>query len=153
MLPLLHQLLLTGCCCRWRNQDGVKTALLHATSLILRPSHRFESLLLSSPPQTKLMALARSSHRSVALLNTVSPTRKTLIGTGAVLASVAAISTGYFHVTPLQAVSERHFAFHSLLLFHPRFILQDGFHRLPTSCSRVLPQGHVQLGMAHQAQP
>ncbi|GAC96220.1 peptide methionine sulfoxide reductase [Pseudozyma hubeiensis SY62] len=45
------------------------------------------------------MALARSGHRSVALLNTLTPARKTLFGTGAIVASVATISSGYLDTT------------------------------------------------------
>ncbi|KAJ9478181.1 Peptide methionine sulfoxide reductase 2 [Pseudozyma hubeiensis] len=45
------------------------------------------------------MALARSGHLSAALLNTLTPARKTLLGTGAVVASVAAISSGYLNTT------------------------------------------------------
>ncbi|CDS00004.1 related to MXR2-Methionine-R-sulfoxide reductase [Sporisorium scitamineum] len=45
------------------------------------------------------MALARSGHRSVALFNTLSPTRKTLVSTGAVVASVAALSSGFLNTT------------------------------------------------------
>lgn len=45
------------------------------------------------------MALARSGHRSIALLTTLTPARKALVGTGAVVASVAALSSGYRNTT------------------------------------------------------
>ncbi|EST07689.2 Peptide methionine sulfoxide reductase MrsB [Kalmanozyma brasiliensis GHG001] len=45
------------------------------------------------------MALARSSRQTKALLNTLPSTRNTLLSTGAVVASVAAISSGYWNPT------------------------------------------------------
>ncbi|KIS70560.1 peptide-methionine (R)-S-oxide reductase [Mycosarcoma maydis] len=43
------------------------------------------------------MALTRSSHRSIPLINTLTLSRRTLLGTGAIVACIAAISSGHLH--------------------------------------------------------
>ncbi|SNX83150.1 related to MXR2 - Methionine-R-sulfoxide reductase [Melanopsichium pennsylvanicum] len=48
------------------------------------------------------MAVGRTTRHFVAVFNTISPTRKTLLGTGAVVASVAALSSGFYNSASLQ---------------------------------------------------
>ncbi|SPO21924.1 related to MXR2 - Methionine-R-sulfoxide reductase [Ustilago trichophora] len=90
------------------------------------------------------MALARSGHRSIALLNTITPTRKTLLSTGAVVASVAAFSSGYLNpTTALRTVSSAPAIFNTSSLFSPRFFSSSpapSFKMGSTASSQAAPE-------------
>ncbi|KAJ1029582.1 hypothetical protein NDA13_002828 [Ustilago tritici] len=51
------------------------------------------------------MVLARTSHHTKAILKTLPPTRNTLLGTDALVGSIAAFSSGYLNPTSFQAVA------------------------------------------------
>lgn len=74
---------------------------------ILKPFFHRSNLWIQPPTShfDTLMALARTSHHTKALLKTLPPTRNTLLGTGALVGTIAAFSSGYLNTAPLKAVS------------------------------------------------
>ncbi|SJX61819.1 related to MXR2-Methionine-R-sulfoxide reductase [Sporisorium reilianum f. sp. reilianum] len=87
------------------------------------------------------MALARSGHRSIALVNTLTPTRSTLLGTGVVVVSVAAFSSGYLNTsTTAAALSKTVLTVPALFPSHFRLFSSSPAKMGSTASSQAAPE-------------